>query len=541
MKKKVIWLVLSGGMVLTLLLSACAPAVVEKEKKAAPKEVVTPKEEVVTPKEEAVAKEVVVPKEEERFVKWTGKKLDGTVVEKMIEKPKYGGIVTFVKLEDPARGWSRTTHFFRGHTWAYFMTNDALYQHDRWRGPAGTGEYSGLYNVELPVDLLAGGLAESWEIQPDTITLKIRKGIYWHDKAPTYGAQLTAEDVVYSYVLGYSAKSTWPTAYPYISNLKNPAESIYVDPDDPWSVVFKTDPQFAALLWERLGTQVIMPQVLGDPDGTGPDTWDWKTISGTGPFIMKDFIAASSLTYRRNPNYWDHDPFFPENQLPYVDGVKVFIIPDRSTQQAALRTGKIDVLAEIIDEEWESLMRSNPELKWQPSWLEGWALQMRHDVKPFDDVRVRRALAMAIDQDSIVKDYYRGKAEKFYWPPFPIPEHQRMYVPIEQMPQSVQELYEYHPDKAKQLLAEAGYPNGFKTSIVLNSAQQEWIDLSTIVANHWAKVGVDLELQLKAPAVFASMARQNTHEQGMWATVFMTAPIKFTEARVDSQNNHAMM
>ena len=127
-------------------------------------------------------------------------------------------------------------------------------------------------------------------------------------------------------------------------------------------MVFKTDPKFTALLWERIPTQVIMPKALGDPDGTGPDTWDWNTISGTGPFILKDFIAASALIYERNPNYWDHDPFFPENQLPYVDGVNILIIPDRSTQQAALRVGKIDVRAELIAEEWASLMKTDPEL-----------------------------------------------------------------------------------------------------------------------------------------------------------------------------------
>ncbi|MBI2329567.1 MAG: hypothetical protein HYU85_08065, partial [Chloroflexi bacterium] len=89
MGKRVVWLVVSSGMVLTLLLSACAPAVVEEKKE------VVPKEKVVTPKEEVVPREeVVVPREETNLVKWTGKKQDGTVVEKMIEKPRYGGVHT---------------------------------------------------------------------------------------------------------------------------------------------------------------------------------------------------------------------------------------------------------------------------------------------------------------------------------------------------------------------------------------------------------------------------------------------------------------
>ena len=95
MKKKFVWLMVSGWMVAALLLAACAPAVVEEEK-------VVLREEVV-PKEEVVPREVVVPKGETNLVKWTGKKLDGTVVEKMLEKPRYGGIhVTVGKVQPTA-------------------------------------------------------------------------------------------------------------------------------------------------------------------------------------------------------------------------------------------------------------------------------------------------------------------------------------------------------------------------------------------------------------------------------------------------------
>ncbi|MBI2329318.1 MAG: hypothetical protein HYU85_06765 [Chloroflexi bacterium] len=175
MKKKVIWLVLSGGMVLTLLLSACAPAVVEKEKEAAPKEVVTPKEEVVP-------KEVVVPKEEERFVKWTGTKADGTVVERMVEKPKYGGTLVGYRETDFRETdfqtwdqWSRGSHISA----ALHPTHDRLVTVDFTRTMVGTGEY-GLVSYDPPYGITVGRLAESWEIPDDTTKIwHIRQGVHW--------------------------------------------------------------------------------------------------------------------------------------------------------------------------------------------------------------------------------------------------------------------------------------------------------------------------------------------------------------------------
>jgi len=179
---------------------------------------------------------------------------------------------------------------------------------------------------------------------------------------------------------------------------------------------------------------------------------------------------------------------------------------------AGLRTGKIDLLTKVLAEDFEALGKSTPELKSAEYPTTGRnTIYMRNDTKPFDDVRVRQALAMGVNRQEILDLYYEGKADLFAYPVPPIPGMMEFYTPLEQMPESVRELHEYNPDKAKQLLAEAGYPNGFKTTILCTSA--EHIDLLSMIKDYWSKIGVDLELDVKAYSVFMSMLMRKTYKQ----------------------------
>ncbi len=525
MKKKIVWLVVTCWMVAALLLASCAPAVVkeEEEKVAPPKE----KEEVVVPKEE----EVVVPEKEVGMVR--------DVLGRLVPKPQYGGWLTLVKEADPAAGWSRTTLFGAAHGWHSFVTQETLLYNDRLKGPAGTVEWTGLYGIFIG-HLVTGHLAESWEIvEPDTIIMHIRKGIYWQNKPPVNGVEFTPEDVVYSFVLGYSMPgSTWPKGYPYISDTKNPENSIYIHPDDPRAVVFKAAPGHLSTLFERIAAVwMIMSKELGDPKGTGPDTWTWKSYVGTGAMMLEDVVHGSAYTWERNPNYWQKDVFHPENQLPYLDGLRVLIVPDISSRQAALRTGKVDVIVEVQEEEQQSLLRSNPELLSMSALGSLDSVSMRLDKAPYDNVNVRRAMMMAINFDEIVDDYYEGNAYKFWWPAFPVPEHKDMYVPLEEMPESVQELYGYHPDKARQLLAEAGYPDGFATEVIIASSDLPGIDVLQIIAEYWSKVGITLKIDIKESAIVTAMGRARTVPHGIYYANFLSAPMKFTRARVGGSYN----
>ncbi|MBI4283628.1 MAG: ABC transporter substrate-binding protein [Chloroflexi bacterium] len=523
MKKRIVWLVTSGLMVLSLVLASCAPKVAEE------KQAVTEKKEVVTEKKEAVTeKREVVEKEQ---------------VEAKAEEPQYGGVLNAFNNVDVEAGFVSTTAFrSSSRAWVFRMTNEPLLAKDRLKGPAGTGEWNGLFSSLFPeVKHLTGNIAESWEvIQPDTFIFHIRKGIHWQDKPPANGAELTAEDVVFTWVFYWREPGTqFRTGYPYIRDAENPEKSIYLNPDDPWAVVVKSKPEYLALSWEKFANQwFVLPKALENTKG-----WfaSWGDVVGTGPFLLTDYVRGSSLTWTKNPNYWKKDPLHPKNQLPYVDGVKVFIIPDTSTQLAALRTGKLDILQEVEAEDAEGLIRTNPQLQSKDYWLAYPTMAMRNDRAPFDNVNVRRAMTMAINYDEIVKDYYGGKALKFYWPAYPIPELAAMSMSLEEMPESVQELYGYHPDKAMKLLDAAGLPgpNRFTTSIIVSGDND--VDLLSIIKNYWAKVGVTLKIDVKEQGVKDAMDTAKSFEQGTLSGATLNDSIKLTDRLAGSRGNYAMV
>jgi len=118
---------------------------------------------------------------------------------------------------------------------------------------------------------------------------------------------------------------------------------------------------------------------------------------------------------------------------------------------------------------------------------------------------------MAINQQELVDDYYEGKGELFAFPIAPIEAYKPLFSPLEEQSELVQELYGYHPDKARQLLVEAGYPDGFKVEVLCGMPDQ--IDMLQVIKEYWAKIGVTLELDVRDYAVYQSISTRFQHEQ----------------------------
>ena len=488
MKRKVAWLIVSCLMVAALLVASCAAAEEEEEAILPPGE----EEEVAPPVEEEV---VAAEKEMVR-----------DALGRLVEKPKYGGVFIFARSSDPILfdeclghpAWAPTT----------YLTNEELCGVGWTKGPAGTGDDTHLYVQWPPEASRTNILCESWErTEPTTYVFHIRQGIYWHDKPPTSGRELTADDVA------FSIKHVIFTPTSFLYGVHSPTDEWFesIEATDKYTVVVKIH-----YLKNPFGSfadhMAIYPRDMVEEHG---NMNDWENSCGTGPFLLVDYVKGSSVTFERNPNYWRNHPMYPEDTMPYLDGIKWLIIPDMSTRMAAMRTGKIDHLYELQWEEADSLMKSNPELKYlefKSAYPSAMALRCDKPELPTYDVRVRRALSMAVDNQLILDTIYGGRADMLSIPNADIPELKNIFIPLEELPESCQELYEYHPDRAKQLLAEAGYPDGFKTEVLCVATQT---DLLSIIKSQWAEIGVDLELDVREPAAFTSMSFSKAYQENI--------------------------
>jgi peptide/nickel transport system substrate-binding protein len=414
------------------------------------------------------------------------------------QTPKYGGTLTLAVNTD-IQGWDHAK-YPAGYLNQLAFIYDGLVMNDWSKGLAGTGTADWSVASQKRVDYTIGQLAESYDMpEQGTIIFHLRHGVHFSldPNSPASqlvnGREVTADDVVFS----MNRELTSPTSYLSISE---PAmtKATTVTKIDNYTVKVTTTPASLDSMWLMLpGREVWAPEVIAKYG----DVTDWHNAVGTGPFIVKEFVPGSSLTLTRNPNYWDKDPVGAGkgNQLPYVDTVKFLIIPDASAALAALRTGKVDMLGNPIvvsHDDAMSLIKSNPELKYTKSLSGSMAISMRTDKQdlPFKDIKVRQALMMATDFATIKSQFDGGEDEILSFPLAPVKGYEKAYMGMNELPADVQALYSYNPTKAKQLLTEAGYANGFKTTVDTWN-NPDFIDYLSALKAMWIKVGVDLTIK----------------------------------------------
>jgi peptide/nickel transport system substrate-binding protein len=380
------------------------------------------------------------------------------------------------------------------------------------KGDAGTGEAGPLYTANaFSGKFAAGQLAESWEVHDaNNITIHVREGVHWQDKAPVNGREFTADDVVFELERHFSL----PQSY-----LGRSFGDWFVSAEatDRYTVkltVNDAEKTRTLNVWDFTKEHMF----YFPPEGI--DKWgdyrDWRNQIGTGPFMITDFVPGSSATFVRNPNYWEKNEcgVGKGDQLPYVDGVKLLDIRDPSTKLAAIRTGKIDVSYYVPVDDGETVLRTNPEIQHARAMRTSvYNLWGRIDTPPFDNVKVRQALAMAVDREGIKEGFYSGYAEILAYPipPF-LPE---IYIPVEELPEPARSTFSGDTERAKALLAEAGYPDGFKTEAIVRT---DMVDVMSIIKENWKEIGVEVEIQPKEKTVWNSIKYARSHEQMMMIT-----------------------
>jgi len=231
-----------------------------------------------------------------------------------------------------------------------------------------------------------------------------------------------------------------------------------------------------------------------------------ETAVGTGPFIMERYEPNVKIVFTRNPEYFRKDQ-------PHIDGVEWLIVPDESTALAMYRTGQIDLGPQqsntVRQQDLETLKQTHPHLHYQDilSNVPG-VVFMRVDQPPFSDVRVRRAISHAIDRQGLIEAVWGRGA--------PTPAVARGLVewslPIDQLGAGAK-YYQYDPKEARRLLAEAGYPKGFKTQLsVTTGLQRDLVDDAQLVQHYLKEVGIEADLKLQEHGAYMATTMQGKFE-----------------------------
>ncbi|MBI2886458.1 MAG: hypothetical protein HYY02_04545 [Chloroflexi bacterium] len=326
-------------------------------------------------------------------------------------------------------------------------------------------------------------LAEKWEISPDgkTMTFHLRKGVRFHS-----GDALTAADVKFSLDRIRGALKEGPGGLSLAPRKDFLVSVASIEtPDDSTVVVKLTRAQASVTEFLANGWNPIYSKTWVEA-GHNPA----KEINGTGPFKLKQYVTGTNIEFVKNENYWSKG-------LPYLDGLKTFIIPDQNTAFAALRTGQ--VLSASVTPEQE--MTLQPEIVKGASTLTlvtvprgQTTAQLFMNVKrsPFDDLRVRQAITLAADREDFIKiaGARQGTVVSGWLIPgtyWALPEGELGKI-IGHKKDKVAERAE-----AKKLLTEAGFPDGFTVKGMVRNEPSS-VDMAIRWVDQLSKVGIKMEI-----------------------------------------------
>ncbi|NQT59926.1 MAG: ABC transporter substrate-binding protein [Bacteroidetes bacterium] len=326
-----------------------------------------------------------------------------------------------------------------------------------------------MYNrlVRLDEDLVVvPDLAESWEI-PNNLTyiFHLRKGVMFHN-----GREMIADDVKYSLERIIDPKTASP-GRSYIALVTA------IEVMDSYTVKLTLSAPLASLLDALTSNNLsIVPKEAVEANGNLQ-----KVAVGTGPFMLEEWIPDNSMTLVKNPDYF-------EAGAPAVDKVIFRVIPEAASLLAGVRSGDLDI-ATINDGATIRQAMTNSQVAVQSkAGINVRTFGFNTTRKPFDDVRVRQAMALAVDRNEIVAMAEFGMGS----PTGPIPVSATDWaLPLSELPFSSPNY-----DKAKALLAEAGYPNGFTFNIVCSATYEGGLAVAQVIQSELKNIGVTAELEV---------------------------------------------
>ena len=341
-------------------------------------------------------------------------------------------------------------------------------------------------------------LAESWETSEDekTVTFKLREGVEFHDGTP-----FNAEAVAFVF---NEAKEK---EFIYISLLEGfeRAEAV-----SEYEVAFYLEAPFAALI-PNLAYRplcIFSPTAYEELGEEGMAT----QIVGTGPFKHTEWVKGEYVLFEKNDNYW-------KEGLPYLDSIKMVVVPDPSTRTAMLESGEVDRAVSISDYDLPRLeLNDEINVRTVPSTRQFYVV-LNHMVEPFDDVRVRQALNYAIDKAGIVQAVFAGTGATVPKAPT-LSEGVWGYQDMRKEGEA--SIFPYNPELARSLLQEAGYEDRDGDGTIESADGEEleftlWTrqgatkgdyQIAQLLQSFLGEIGIPVELVVMEGATFSSAVSQ---------------------------------
>lgn len=348
-----------------------------------------------------------------------------------------------------------------------------------------------------------GDLAESWVREGDiSYVFTLRKGVRWHNKPPVNGRELTAEDVKYSYDRFRTIEG---------NGFRTLLEEVQrIDVLDRHRLRFTLRAPFAWLVDSLASTVTwIVPREAIERWG---DLRRPEACIGTGPWMLERYDPNVRCTFVRNPEY-----FVPG--LPYVDGIDFAIDGDPSSRLASWLSGHYDFAPEygmvVRRLDLDIARRRRPGLQTaEYISLLGMFVAVKLDQAPFRDVRVRRAMAMAGDWKELLaaSPYALGHGAPNPAVPAGLTEWS---IPVDQLTPLGRRLSEEHAADGRRLLADAGYPTGFKTTLESTAYSTDYLDSLQVALTHWKAIGIDIDLRLKERGAFLATGARGRFDRTM--------------------------
>jgi peptide/nickel transport system substrate-binding protein len=331
---------------------------------------------------------------------------------------------------------------------------------------------------------IAPMLATEWKFEDEgkTLRLTIRPSVKFSD-----GTDMTLDDIVWSLD---RARVPDVGAWSFLLASIDKVETA----GDNQIVIRLKNPDLTILPALTTFNASVMPRKLVEAEKGA--TIDEKATNfanhpvGTGPFMMKSWERDVAMTLVPNPHYWRKGD--DGKALPYVDEVKLTVVPDDATRILQLKSGQVDGIEQVPYAQAGDLKQaSNVRMELWPATrltyltVRAYPTLKNGDVNPIGDVKVRQALQYALDKDAIIQVATHGIGTKM-----------KSFIPsATPMFYGEKTLFDYDPVKAKQLLAEAGYPDGFPvTCLLLANSSDEQTNL-TLVQQMWEQVGVKMTIE----------------------------------------------